>query len=357
MDELKDIFGMLDLLIRPAFAVKNGKVVRVNAATKGCLIEEGSEIGELLATGKEEYKDFREGCLYLLLKWGETTAGASVTKVDGCDIFVLEQDETQSELQAMALAAQELRTPLANVMTIANRLYPISGKDGDPAMQEQAARINRGLYQMLRIIGNMSDAYRYFLETVPQMETRNICALCNDIFAACEPLICQAEITLRYSVPEEAVFCLVDEEKLERAINNMLSNAIKFAGKGTEIQASLVRKGQLLFLTVSDGGTGIAQDIRSNVYSRYLRQPGIEDGRYGIGLGMVLIRTAASAHGGTVLIETPKGQGTKITMTLAIKQNSGAVSAPLYRIDYAGEQDHSLIELSESLPLSAYQKN
>jgi K+-sensing histidine kinase KdpD len=203
----------------------------------------------------------------------------------------------------------------------------------------------------------MSDAYRYFLETVPQMETRNICALCNDIFAACEPLIRQAEITLRYSVPEEAVFCLVDEEKLERAINNMLSNAIKFAGKGTEIQASLVRKGQLLFLTVSDGGTGIAQDIRSNVYSRYLRQPGIEDGRYGIGLGMVLIRTAASAHGGTVLIETPKGQGTKITMTLAIKQNSGAVSAPLYRIDYAGEQDHSLIELSESLPLSAYQKN
>lgn len=355
MEELKDTFGMLDLLTRPAFAVCNGKVVRVNAAARACLIEEGSQVDALLATGEEEYRDFRDGCLYLLLKLGNNTSGASVTKLNEHDIFVLEQDETQAELQAMALAAQELRTPLANVMTIANRLYPISGKD-DPAMQEQAARINRGLYQLLRIVGNMSDAYRYFLETVPQMEMRNICSLCKEIFEASQVLISQAEVTLRYSVPEEAVFCLVDEEKLERAIHNMFSNAIKFAGKGTEIRASLVKKGHLLYLTVSDEGAGIAQDIRSNVYSRHLRQPGIEDGRYGIGLGMVLIRAAATAHGGTVLIENPKDQGTRITMTLAANQNNGTFRAPLYKIDYAGEQDHSLVELSDSLPLSAYQK-
>lgn len=356
MEELKDIIGMLDLMIRPAFAVKDGKVVGINAAAAGCLITEQTNIEELLATGNEEYKAFQGGCLYLMLHLGKSTVGASVTRQQGYDIFVLDQDEVQAELQAMALAAQELRTPLSNVMAVANQLYPVLGKDNDPAPQTQAARINRGLYQMMRIIGNMSDAYRYCQETVPQLETRNICALVKEIFGACEPLIQQAQIKLNYSVPEEAIFCLVDEEKLERAINNMLSNAIKFAGAGTEIQASLVQKGYLLYLTISDGGTGVAQNVRSNVYSRYLRQPGIEDGRYGIGLGMVLIRAAAAAHGGTVLIENPQNAGTRITMTLAIKQNTGAVRAPLYRIDYAGEQDHSLIELSETLPLSVYQK-
>ena len=134
--------------------------------------------------------------------------------------------------------------------------------------------------------------------------------------------------------------------------------AIKFAAKGANVNAVLVRKGHMLYLTVEDSGTGIAQNIRGNVYARYLRQPGIEDGRYGIGLGMVLIRAAASAHGGTVLIETPQDQGTRITMTMEINQaTDSVVRAPLYRIDYAGEKNHQLIELSETLPLSAYQKD
>lgn len=358
MEEFKNTLGMLDLILRPAFAVKDGKVFQANAAAKSCLITEGAEITPLLITGKEEYPTFREGCLYLSLGLGERTVGASVTKLDGYDIFVVDQDDQKSELQAMALAAQELRSPLANVMVIADRLYPINGKDSDPALQEQVARINRGLYQMLRIIGNMSDAYRYCQESMAQMETRNISSLVKEIFQNCEPLINQAEIALNFSVPEENIFCLVDSEKLERAINNMLSNAVKFAAKGAHINASLVRKGGMLYLTVQDSGTGIAQNIQGNVYSRYLRQPGIEDGRYGIGLGMVLIRSAASTHGGTVLIENPKDGGTRITMTLQIRQKTDStVCVPLYKIDYAGEKNHTLIELSDSLPLSAYQKD
>lgn len=356
MEDRKDTIGMLDLMTCPAFAVKDGKIIQCNAAAAGCLIETEAEISPLLATGREEYNQFQEGCLYLQLRLGNGSVGASVTKIDGYDIFVLEQDESHSELQAMALAAQELRTPLSNVMAVANRLYPVSGKDDDPALQEQAARINRGLYQLLRIIGNMSDAYRYCLETAPQMEIRNISALVKEIFEASEPLIQQAQIALHYSVPDEAIFSLVDAEKLERAIHNMLSNAIKFAGKDAKIHASLVRKADLLYLTIYDSGSGIIPEIRRNVYSRFLRQPGIEDGRYGIGLGMVLIRAAAAVHGGTVLIENPKDAGTRITMTLQIQQSNGAVRAPLYRIDYAGEQNHSLIELSETLPLTVYQK-
>ena len=357
MEELNDTIGVLELLLSPAFAVRDGKVCHMNAAAKSCLFPEDTQILPLLATGKEEYSALADGCLYLKLRLGEGIVGASVTRMNGYDVFVVEQDEEKSELQAMALAAQELRSPLSNVMTIANRLYPVAGKDGDPALQEQVARINRGLYQMLRIIGNMSDAYRYCQESTPQKETQNICSLVNEIFQTSVPLLRQAQITLYVDIPQEQIFCLVDAEKLERAINNMLSNAIKFASKGAHIRASLVRKGRLLYLTVQDNGTGIAQNIRGNVYARYLRQPGIEDGRYGIGLGMVLIRAAAFAHGGTVLIENPADQGTRITMTMEITQKTDTiVRAPLYRIDYAGEQNHQLIELSETLPLSAYRK-
>ena len=106
----------------------------------------------------------------------------------------------------------------------------------------------------------------------------------------------------------------------------------------------------------TDSGSGIAQSVRSSVFSRYLRQPALEDSRYGIGLGMVLIRTAAAHHGGTVLIDQPEGAGTRITMTMSIRQSKQAtLRSNVLRVDYAGERDHGLIELSECLPTELYE--
>ena len=92
------------------------------------------------------------------------------------------------------------------------------------------------------------------------------------------------------------------------------------------------------------------------MFSRYLRQPALEDSRYGIGLGMVLIRTAAANHGGAVLIDQPEGTGTRITMTLSIRQSKETVlRSNILRVDYAGERDHGLIELSDCLPAELYE--
>jgi len=358
MEEIKDINGMLDLMIHPAFSVIDGTVRHVNAAARSQLVYEGSAITDQLFTGQQEYADFKDGCLYLALRLGSGVCNASVTRMADADIFVIEQEENQAELQAMALAARELRQPLSNVMTVADRLFPVIGNEDDPALQDQVARINRGLYQMLRIIGNMSDAYRYSRDIGTSCQSRDVCALVQELFSSHAALIRHANIELNYSVPRESIYCLIDEEKLERAVSNILSNAIKFSRPGDWINARLVRSGRLLYLTVQDSGTGIQPNLRGSVYSRYLREPGIEDSRYGIGLGMVLIRSAAAAHGGTVLIEQPADQGVRVTMTLQIRQSNETVTrSPMHSIDYAGERDHKLIELSETLPASVYQKN
>ena len=132
---------------------------------------------------------------------------------------------------------------------------------------------------------------------------------------------------------------------------------MKFTPKGGNIRAKLFRREKRLYLTVQDSGSGIPENQRSSVYTRFLRHPGLDDSRQGIGLGMVLIRSAATAHGGTVLIEQSKDTGLRLTMTMAIRQNrEGIVRSPGLRVDYAGEWDHSLIELSESLPASLYKK-
>ena len=68
---------------------------------------------------------------------------------------------------------------------------------------------------------------------------------------------------------------------------------------------------------------------------------------------MVLIRSAAAAHGGTVLTEFAD-TGTRITLTCSLAKPTGQLRSPALRIDYAGERDHSLVELSDILPEECY---
>lgn len=358
MDRELDAMGMLDLMISPGFCVRNQKIVKCNAAAQGILLREGMDILPLLATGHTEYEEFSGGCLYLTLEISGVRMGASVTRMGDFDVFLPEEEGEQAELQSIALAAQELRGPLTGIMATAERLFPMANPQEDPALREQVARMNRGLYQMLRIIGNMSDACRYSAAPTIRMEAVEIREFFRDIFDRSQELISHTGITLRFDNLPHSLHMLVDSEKLERAVMNMLSNAMKFTPAGGTIEAALIRRGNRLQLSLVDSGEGIPDTLRSSLHRRWQRQPGLEDGRHGIGLGMVLIRSAAAIHGGAVLIDHPEGSGTRITMTMVIRQdNSGTIRSPLLRIDYAGERDHALLELSDSLPAELYESN
>lgn len=354
MKEELDVLGMLDLMTLPGFCVRQGRIAACNAAAQALLFAPGMEITQLLQTGQREYAAFSGGCLYLTVSCCGVSHAASLRRYGDADVFILEEDADCAELKSMALAARELRDPLSSVMTTADRLFPITAKDASPEVREQVARMNRGLYQMLRVISNMSDAAR-FTAARQNLETVEINGFFEELFRNAQPLVAHTGLTVLYEPLSPRVFCLADKEKLERAVMNILSNALKFTPPGGTIQAKLTRSGDLLSLSVRDNGCGIPEHIRGNVHNRYLRQPGLEDGRFGIGLGMVLIRSAAAAHGGTVLIDHPEGTGTRITMTLAIRQDtSGNLRSNTLHIDYAGERDHGLIELSQSLPSHLY---
>ena len=125
--------------------------------------------------------------------------------------------------------------------------------------------------------------------------------------------------------------------------------------EGGTIYASLTLKNSMLHLSIRDTGSGIAENVLGNVFNRYQRQPGIEDSRYGIGLGMVLIRSAAADHGGTVLIDRPEGAGTRVTMTMAVRQDAPVLKTPVIPpvIDSSRQ---TLTELSDVLPWEFYKK-
>lgn len=352
MNQITDAMDMVEYLRQPAFCVRDGIIVKVNSAASGRMIQPGTPVDQLLETGAEEYRDFAGGCLYLTLMVCDQKLGFSVSRKNGFDLFRLEQDAQSPELQSLALAARELREPLAGIMISADHLFP-DGSD-DPAVNTQLARINQGLYQMLRLISNMSDADRYAASGSVSMEVKNISALLDEIFTKAATLTELAGVKLEFSGISDPVYSLVNVELLERAVLNIISNALKFTSGGI-IQAKAHRRGSKLYLSILDQGSGIPEAARSNLFSRYTREPGLEDGRVGVGLGFVIIRCAAQQHGGTVLVDQPEGCGTRVTLSLSIRSgNPDQVRSPVLRVDYSGERDHGLLELSDVLPLDLY---
>lgn len=349
MEEQVHIHDLLELVPQPGFCVLDGRICQVNQAAQTLLLSPGQEIAPLLKTGSEEYAAFSAGQLHLVLEIAGRIRDATVTRMNDRDLFVLEAEEQQDEFRAMGLVSMELRSPLMNVISNVQQLMD------KMEASETSAKLNRGLAQLLRLTSNLSDVGRY--QESSRMETRDICTLLEELLEKSYALMAGSKVHLSWELPAAAIPCLIDSEQLERALWNLISNAAKFLPAEGAIHVKLTRHGQRLHLSVADNGSGIAEQVRNTVFQRYLRQPGIEDSRFGLGLGMVIVRTVATNHGGTVLIEQNGTSGTRVTMTMAIRQSTDNIlHTPIFRPDYSGGWDHGLLELSDCLPAECYKE-
>lgn len=340
-----DMNTLLQRYMEPAFLVAGGTVAYTNSEAAARQIQVGMNIDELICTGKEEYSQFADGRLYLAVLAGNQTYRAYTQKLDEYHIFFLESEYDDPTLRAFALAAKQLRQPLANALMCAGEL---SGP------QEDLNNLSKSLYQLHRAVCNMSDAAGYSVLRSVRSESRNVCAFMDEVMEKAAALLEKSGVSVSYSGPKAPVICMIDSEKLERAVLNLLSNAAKFSPEKT-ITVTFCKKGNRLFLSVENEGLQIPAQVQENLFTRYQREPALEDSRWGIGLGLSIVRSTALAHNGTLLLEnTPTGQ--KFTMTLAMEQTKDDIvrSPVLLPVDYTGGYDKALMELSDILPAELY---
>lgn len=342
-----EITKILELAERPAFCVSGDMITAVNSAAAAKQIAPGLELSRFLTSGQEEYQSLDQGRLCLSVTFHSTVFGAEVRRMDGWDLFLLEPQYSDPELQALSLAARELRGPLDRLLTGTEQL---SRKMGDGNADPEFAQLNRALYQLQRLVCNMSDAGA---RSAPLLELQDVTALAQELFDQARELCAAANVTLEFVNLPVPAYATVDRDRLERGIYNILSNSMKFSAPGSVIRASLTRRMNTLYFTITDAGSGLGGSSAPDLFSRFLREPDIEDSRHGIGLGLTLVRSAAMAHGGTMMVSPAETGGTRTILTIPIRQNSNLRCHPL-RIDYAGERNHGLIELSEVLPPELY---
>ncbi len=213
--------------------------------------------------------------------------------------------------------AHELKTPLHSIGLHAESLM---GEDGDNhgSRIDSANYINTEVEHISELVRTMLNITR--IETGSLSINRKLTKFGDLLNNAMDNLASNAaekNIVFRKELPDSVEPSYLDKDLLRVAINNILSNAIKYSHSGGEITVTLGVHDNNLVLSVADEGIGISEEDKERVFEKFFRS---EDeaarNRSGHGLGLSLVREIIELHNGSVSIESTKGQGTVFTVRL-----------------------------------------
>lgn len=347
--------GVLNMFTHPVFQVKDGTILAANHSAQALQINENTSVFDMITSGVEEYQCFDDGTLSLTLKIGPAKLIATVVRAGGSDYFHLIAGNNAPDLQALALASQHLRDPLSNVIALSDSLFALEQDSMDLKKRTRYAQLNQNLHRLLRSVGNMSDVQSCTDRRI-SMEPLNIADILREATEAVQQKLDSGN-KLKLTAHGIADAGMADRDLLERAAFNLLSNAMRYKDEDTEVLATIRCDKKHVVFTVENRCKDMTPEMLETIFFRYRSTPSITDSKKGLGLGIPMVQAAASVHKGSLLVTQPAQGKVRFSLTIPVMQdNSGKLRSPIIRPDYAGGYDRCLIELSDILPASAYEK-
>jgi len=227
------------------------------------------------------------------------------------------------QMDFVATVSHELRTPLAVIRSAAQNLSAGVVNDAKQARQygdlieEEGRRLTDMVEQVLAYAG-MSDA-RGLVSARPA----DISAIVTDAMSTASPFVTSAGFEQAIDIEPNLPPVLVDESAIRRALDNLITNALKYgaAGKwlGVSVRRMSGRAGDEVQIAVSDRGRGIDPQDLPHIFEPFYRgRFAVDQQIHGNGLGLSLVKRIAEAHGGRVTVRSTAGEGTTFTLHLPI---------------------------------------
>lgn len=223
-------------------------------------------------------------------------------------------------------ASHELRNPLAIIQI--NLDAVLSRDDVDAAERQRASTVTaRATQRMGSLIEDLLAAARRAAPafTDADVDLGHVADEAADAFALLadsDGLRLEPRVTPGLGV-------IGDAEALRRAVDNLLSNAVRVSPPGAEIVLATGRHGGWAWLAVRDHGPGIAPEHLERVFDRFWRGPDATRGRdRGTGLGLAIVRQVVESHGGTVAVHSVPGAGATFVLWLPMRAAGVTERAP-----------------------------
>jgi len=219
----------------------------------------------------------------------------------------------------IANVSHELRTPLASIKSVIETLE--GGALQDPeAAKEFLSRADEEVDRLVQMVEELLELSR--LESGQAPLARKPVEVREVLQRAVERLSAQAErqsIRLGLDVRPDLPPVLGDAERLERAVINLVHNALKFTPAGGDVTVSAALADGSVSVRVTDTGVGIAPEALPRIFERFYKADRARTqggGRSGTGLGLAVVKHTVEAHGGTVSVKSRHGEGSTFTISL-----------------------------------------
>ncbi|MDJ0851807.1 MAG: HAMP domain-containing sensor histidine kinase [Myxococcota bacterium] len=224
-------------------------------------------------------------------------------------------DRLRREL--VAGVSHDLRTPLAalrgyleTLQIMGDELSPedrIRHLDGAARQVEQLAGRVDALFELARLeSGTVSPA----LETFPLVE------LVQDVVQALDIRAKREGVGLEAVLTERLPMAHADIALVERAIENLVENAIRHTPTGGRVELAVRHSGDELEIRVRDSGPGIPEEALPRVFESFFRGEGPGASPGGLGLGLAIVKRIAELHGGSVRAENAEGGGARVCLRI-----------------------------------------
>jgi two-component system, OmpR family, phosphate regulon sensor histidine kinase PhoR len=211
--------------------------------------------------------------------------------------------------QLVGMFAHDLKTPVVAVAGLLRRLH--QGKVGELA-EAQAAyiqTISQEITRLEKLINNFLDYVRLDLHIItPLPSAVQVEEECQEAASQIQPLADAKGITLQTEFPPDPVVVQADPLLLQRALANLLENAIKYAPDGSLVTLAVRDLKEDVQFSVKDRGLGIAAADQAHLFELLYRgqNAGVESG---LGLGLAIVKRIIDAHGGRIWVESSPGHG------------------------------------------------
>ena len=238
-------------------------------------------------------------------------------------LMIEAQAANRAKSEFLATMTHELRTPLNGVLGMAQIM---ALDELPPEQRRRLDTINESGTALLRIINDILDisrieAGRLSLEPAPfHMKT-----LGDDLAALYAPLAAEKGLAFAMTVdPEAEGWFMGDAVRIRQVMGNLLSNALKFTETG-RVETHIARQDDMLRLSVTDTGPGIAAQDRARLFDRFVQADGTSTRKHGgSGLGLAICRDLAALMGGAVTVDSTLGQGSTFTLEICLQPSEAA---------------------------------
>jgi two-component system phosphate regulon sensor histidine kinase PhoR len=238
-------------------------------------------------------------------------------------------DVRRAELQRrdfVGNVSHELRTPLAALRSVVETLAD-GALDDRPAAEDFLRRADHEVERLINLVEELLELSRIESGELPlDIQPTDVRALLQEALELARPEATRRRVELKLDVAPEIEVVELDAKHIDRAVYNLVQNAIKFTPRAGSVTVSARLVDDALEVSVRDTGVGIASSDLPRVFERFYK---VDQSRAsgGTGLGLALVKHAVEAHGGQVSAESRIGEGSTFRFRIPIRDSQESNSA------------------------------